>query len=133
MKRRSTELGGKGACLVLDDADLDKAVAGIASVWAFHSGQICTAPTRVIVHRSRYDELVGKLAEAAKALKVGDPLQADTVVGPVISAIQRDRIVAHIQNGVDEGAGAVVDGRRPGHGQGLLRGPDARSPVATTA
>ena len=123
MKRQLQELGGKGACVVTEDADIDKAVAGIASVWAFHSGQICTAPTRVIVHRSRYDELVGKLAQAATALKVGDPLEADTVVGPVISGIQRDRILAHIQNGVDEGAELVVDGRDPGMDKGFYVGP----------
>ena len=123
MKRQLQELGGKGACVVTEDADLDKAVAGIASVWAFHSGQICTAPTRVIVHRSRYDELVGRLAEAAKSLKVGDPLDADTVVGPIISGAQRDRILDHIANGVSEGAEVVVDGRDPGMDTGFYVGP----------
>ncbi len=123
MKRQLQELGGKGACVVTADADLDKAVTGIASVWAFHSGQICTAPTRVIVHRSRYDELVGRLAEAAKALKVGDPLAADTVVGPVISGVHRDRILTHIANGVAEGAELVVDGRDPGMDRGFYVGP----------
>ncbi len=123
MKRQLQELGGKGACVITADADLDKAVAGIASVWAFHSGQICTAPTRVIVHRSRYDELVTRLAQAAKALKVGDPLDAATVVGPVISAVQRDRILGHIANGVAEGAELVVDGRDPGMDKGFYVGP----------
>jgi acyl-CoA reductase-like NAD-dependent aldehyde dehydrogenase len=123
MKRQLQELGGKGACVVTHDADLDKAVTGIASVWAFHSGQICTAPTRVIVHRSRYDELVGRLAEAAKALKVGDPLEADTIVGPIISGIQRDRILGHIENGIAEGAELVVDGRDPGMDRGFYVGP----------
>ena len=123
MKRQLQELGGKGAAVVTEDADLDKAVAGIASVWAFHSGQICTAPTRVIVHRSRYDELVSRLADAARALKVGDPLLADTVVGPVISGIQRDRILEHIANGVSEGAELVVDGRDPGMDTGFYVGP----------
>jgi len=123
MKRQLQELGGKGACVITADADLDKAVAGIASVWAFHSGQICTAPTRVIVHRSRYDELVTRLAQAARALKVGDPLDAATVVGPVISAVQRDRILGHIANGVAEGAELVVDGRDPGMDKGFYVGP----------
>jgi acyl-CoA reductase-like NAD-dependent aldehyde dehydrogenase len=123
MKRQLHELGGKGACVVLADADLDKAVAGISSVWAFHSGQICTAPTRVIVHRSRYDELVGRLAEAAKALKVGDPLDPATTVGPIISAVQRDRILGHIANGIAEGAELVVDGRDPGMDTGYYVGP----------
>ena len=63
-----------------------RAVTAIGSVWAFHSGQICTAPTRAIVHRSMYDELVDRLAAMPATLKVGDPLDEDTIVGPVISA-----------------------------------------------
>ena len=115
MKRQLLELGGKGAALVMDDADIAKAVGAIQSVWAFHSGQICTAPTRAIVHRSRYDELVSALANVAPHLKVGAPTEADTLVGPVISAVQRDRIESYIAAGANEGAEIVVDGRRPAH------------------
>lgn len=115
MKRLLLELGGKGAGLVLCDADLDVAVGAIASVWAFHSGQICTAPTRAIVHSSRYDELVTRLAAYAPNLKVGDPTSMDTIVGPVISAAQRDRIEGYIAMGAAEGGEVVVDGRRPSH------------------
>jgi acyl-CoA reductase-like NAD-dependent aldehyde dehydrogenase len=115
MKRLLLELGGKGACLVFDDADLDAAVTALGSVWAFHSGQICTAPTRAIVQRGVYDELVERLAKFAPQLKVGDPLQPDTVVGPVISKAQRDRIEAYIRSGADDGAEVVVGGERPGH------------------
>ncbi len=115
MKRLLLELGGKGAAVVLDDADVPTAVKALASVWAFHSGQICTAPTRAIVHRRRYDELVSALAAAAPALVVGDPTRPDTVVGPVISAAQRERIEGYIAAGAAEGATVVVDGRRPGH------------------
>jgi acyl-CoA reductase-like NAD-dependent aldehyde dehydrogenase len=113
MKRLLLELGGKGAAIVFDDADLDLAVTAIGSVWAFHSGQICTAPTRAVVHRSRYQELVDRLAAMAGALPVGDPLSEDTVVGPLISAAQRDRVEAYVGAGADEGADVVVDGRRP--------------------
>src|SRR4029079_17004157 len=107
------ELGGKGAALVLDDADVGAAVTAIGSVWGFHSGQICTAPTRAIVHRSRYDELVSALAAAAPTVKGGDPTSIDTIVGPVISAAQRDRIEGYIASGESEGAELVVDGRKP--------------------
>ncbi len=123
MKRQLHELGGKGACIVMADADMDKVVGGISSVWAFHSGQICTAPTRVIVHRSRYDELVGRLADVARALKVGDPLDPATQVGPVISGLQKSRILGHIENGIAEGAELVVDGRDPGMDRGYYVGP----------
>ena len=87
----------------------------IGSVWAFHSGQICTAPTRAIVHRSRYDELVERARRGAPGtLKVGDPLDEDTIVGPVISAAQRDRIEGYIAAGRRRGRRrCVVDGRRP--------------------
>ncbi len=115
MKRLLLELGGKGAALIAGDADITTAVKALASTWGFHSGQICTAPTRAIVHRSRYDELVTALAGAATHLKVGAPTDADTVVGPVISASQRDRIEGYIQSAADEGATLAIDGRRPSH------------------
>jgi len=115
MKRLLLELGGKGACLVLDDADLGKAITALVSVWGFHSGQICTAPTRAIVHRSRYDDLVAGLRAAAPTLAIGPPESPATVVGPVISAPHRDRVESYIQAGVDEGGELVVDGRRPPH------------------
>ena len=124
MKRLLLELGGKGAGLVLEDANLDTAVGAIASVWSFHSGQICTAPTRAIVHRSRYDELVSKLAAYAPNLKVGDPTSMDTLVGPVISAAQKARIEGYIGSGASEGATVVVDGRNPaGLDTGFYVGP----------
>ena len=113
MKRLLLELGGKGAGVVFDDADLKTAIGSIASVWAFHSGQICTAPTRALVQRGVYDQVVAGLEMAAKHLKVGDPLAPDTVVGPIISAVQRDRIEAHVKAGVDEGGTLLAGGERP--------------------
>src|SRR6202022_5002244 len=82
MKRLLMELGGKGACLVFDDADTDAAVTALVSVWGFHSGQICTAPTRAIVQRGVYEEVVDRLAAAASQLKIGDPTQPATIVVP---------------------------------------------------
>jgi len=123
MKRLLLELGGKGAAVVCDDADLDLAVTTISSVWTFHSGQICTAPTRAVVHRSRYQELVDRLAAMAGALPVGDPLAESTVVGPLISGAQRDRVEAHITAGAAEGAELVVDGRNPDVERGFYVAP----------
>jgi acyl-CoA reductase-like NAD-dependent aldehyde dehydrogenase len=119
MKRLLMELGGKGACLVFDDADVDAAVAALISVWGFHSGQICTAPTRAVVQRAVYDQVVEKLAKAAPALTVGPPTERTTVVGPVISAVQRDRIESYIRAGVDEGAELVTGGERPPFDKGF--------------
>jgi acyl-CoA reductase-like NAD-dependent aldehyde dehydrogenase len=113
MKRLLLELGGKGAALVLDDADVKTAVQMIGSVWTFHSGQICTAPTRAIVHRKVYDAVVGGLAKMATVLKVGDPYEPDTVVGPVITAAHRDRVEGYVGLGRDEGGEVLAGGERP--------------------
>ncbi len=115
MKRMLLELGGKGAAIVLDDADIGTAVKSIGSTWAFHSGQICTAPTRAIIHRSRYDEVVEGLAKMATVLPVGDPLDDKTIVGPLITAAHRERVEGYIKTGADEGAEVVVGGGRPEH------------------
>lgn len=113
MKRQLMELGGKGAAVVLDDADLDSAVAGIGTTYAFYSGQICTAPTRAIVHRSVYDEFVAKLTAYIGYMKVGDPRAKGTVVGPVISAAHRERVESYVELGRKEGATVVAGGERP--------------------
>ncbi|MER6413526.1 aldehyde dehydrogenase family protein [Streptomyces humidus] len=113
MKRQLMELGGKGAAVVLDDADVASAVAGIGTTFSFYSGQICTAPTRVLAQRGVYDRLVEQLASYASRLKVGDPTEADTVVGPVISAAHRDRVESYVELGRKEGAVVVTGGERP--------------------
>jgi acyl-CoA reductase-like NAD-dependent aldehyde dehydrogenase len=115
MKRLLLELGGKGACIVFDDAQLDSAVGCVGSTWSFHSGQICTAPTRAVVQRGVFDEFVEKLRAYAGALKVGDPTELDTVVGPLISGAQRDRVEKHIATALEEGARLVAGGGRPAH------------------
>jgi acyl-CoA reductase-like NAD-dependent aldehyde dehydrogenase len=113
MKRSLMELGGKGAALVLDDAEIAKAVTALASVWGFHSGQICTAPTRAVVHRSRLDEVVAGLQAAAKHMTVGDPLDETTMVGPVISDAHRARVEALLDRSVAAGAEVLLGGERP--------------------
>jgi len=113
MKRVLMELGGKGAAIVFDDADLKDVISNVSSTWTFHSGQICTAPTRLVVQRGIYDEVVSKLAGMAPHLKVGDPLERDTVLGPVITAAHRDRVEGFVRSAIDEGASAVVGGKRP--------------------
>jgi acyl-CoA reductase-like NAD-dependent aldehyde dehydrogenase len=123
MKRQLMELGGKGAALVLDDADLASAVAGIGTTFSFYSGQICTAPTRVLAQRGVYDRLVEQLAAYARRLKVGDPRQKDTVVGPVISAAHRERVESYVELGRKEGAVVVTGGERPPHERGFYVAP----------
>jgi acyl-CoA reductase-like NAD-dependent aldehyde dehydrogenase len=113
MKRLLLELGGKGGALVYDDANLKTAIGMIGSTWTFHSGQICTAPTRAIVQRGVYDQVVAGLAQMAKVLKVGDPYEPGTVLGPVITAAHRDRVESYVEAGVGEGAELVAGGQRP--------------------
>ncbi|MCU1499912.1 MAG: NAD-dependent aldehyde dehydrogenase [Acidimicrobiales bacterium] len=123
MKRLLLELGGKGAAIVFDDADLKNVISNVSSTWTFHSGQICTSPTRVVVQRGVYDEVVGKLAAMAPHLKVGDPMARDTVIGPVITGTHRDRVEALIRTATDEGATLAVGGKRPELDTGFYVGP----------
>ncbi len=113
MKRLLLELGGKGAAVVFEDADLRAVIPQLVSTWAFHSGQICTAPTRIIAHRDVYEALLAGMAQAAEHLKVGDPLEADTVVGPVITEVHRDRVQAMIDAGKAAGASVRAGGELP--------------------
>ncbi|WP_329339734.1 aldehyde dehydrogenase family protein [Streptomyces sp. NBC_01352] len=123
MKRQLMELGGKGAALVFDDADVGSAVAGIGTTFSFYSGQICTAPTRVLAQRGVYDRLVEQLAGYAGRLKVGDPREPDTIVGPVISAAHRDRVESYVELGRKEGAVVVTGGERPSYDRGFYVAP----------
>jgi acyl-CoA reductase-like NAD-dependent aldehyde dehydrogenase len=113
MKRLLLELGGKGGALVFDDANLKTAIGMIGSTWTFHSGQICTAPTRAIIQRGVYDQVVAGLAQMANVLKVGDPYEPGTVVGPVITAAHRERVESYVASGREEGAEVVAGGQRP--------------------
>ncbi|MFJ9587385.1 aldehyde dehydrogenase family protein [Streptomyces acidicola] len=123
MKRQLMELGGKGAAVVFDDADLGSAVAGIGTTFSFYSGQICTAPTRVLAQRGVYDALVTHLAAYAGRLPVGDPRDPGTVVGPVISAAHRDRVESYVELGRKEGARVVAGGERPPLDRGFYVAP----------
>ncbi|MFC8917166.1 aldehyde dehydrogenase family protein [Streptomyces sp. NPDC057116] len=123
LKRQLMELGGKGAALVFDDADLGAAVRGIGTTFSFYSGQICTAPTRVLAQRGVYERLVEGLAGYARRLTVGDPADPGTVVGPVISAAHRDRVEGYVELGREEGARVVVGGERPALDRGFYVAP----------
>lgn len=119
MKRLLLELGGKGACIVMEDADVKAAITCIGSTWTFHSGQICTAPTRAIVHRDLFDQVRDGLASMAAVLKVGPPTEKDTIVGPVISAAHRERVEGFVRTATPEGGEVVVGGARPDLGRGF--------------
>jgi aldehyde dehydrogenase (NAD+) len=114
MKRLFLELGGKSAAIVLDDADFSTALmAGLAV--CSHSGQGCAIPTRMLLPRARYDEGVAILEQYFANVPYGDPQRPDVMMGPVISAKQRDRVLGYIQKGIDEGATLRMGGGRPEH------------------
>ena len=116
VKRVTLELGGKSANVILPDADLAKAVkVGVAKAFA-NSGQTCNALTRMLVHSSDYDEAVGQAAKNAERYRTGDPLAEGTRLGPLVSAVQRDRVVSFIEQGIAEGARVAIGGTEPPDG-----------------
>ncbi|GHF36617.1 betaine-aldehyde dehydrogenase [Amycolatopsis bartoniae] len=115
LKRVSLELGGKSAAIALDDVDIETLVPALVAGSFYNTGQACTALTRLVVHRSRYDEVVEAMAQAAKNMVVGDPLDQATQIGPLATAAQRNRVEAYIGIGKSEGARLVHGGGRPAH------------------
>jgi aldehyde dehydrogenase (NAD+) len=113
IKRVGLELGGKNADVVLEDADLDRAVAHFAYGFTRNSGQGCGCMTRLIVHRSRHDEAVALLLDLVAGYRVGDPRDPATDLGPLISAAQRERVEGYLAIGVEEGATLASGGGRP--------------------
>jgi aldehyde dehydrogenase (NAD+) len=120
VKRVAQELGGKSANIILDDADLQKAVAGGVMNMFTNSGQSCNAPSRMFVPRAKHDEAAAIAKATAEKVKVGDPFAEGTVLGPVVSETQYNRIQNLIQKGIEEGATLVTGG--PGRPEGLNRG-----------
>jgi len=114
LKRYTLELGGKSAAIILDDADVDTTLDNLLQVAGLmNNGQACVAQTRVLASRAKYDEVVNGLATRMAAVKVGDPAEMDTEVGPLVAERQRDRVEKYIVQGQEEGAEVVVGGGRP--------------------
>ena len=112
LKRLTMELGGKSPDVVFADADLDAAVPGAAMAIFANAGQVCSAGSRLFVERPIYDEFVARVAEFGAGLKVGNGVERDTQMGPVVSAAQLDRVLGYIADGRREGAEAVTGGTR---------------------
>ncbi len=111
--RCTLELGGKSAAVILDDMDLQTAAGAISGAECFLSGQVCSSLTRIIVSRSRHDELVDALAGTFSKVKVGDPFDSQTQMGPLAMDRQRDRVEGYIAKGIAEGATLATGGGRP--------------------
>ena len=110
MKRVTLELGGKSPTVMLDDAALDKAIPSALIMAFLNSGQACAAGTRLLVPKSRLDEVKQSIREGMRAFSVGDPADPKTGVGPMVSQKQYERIQSYIRKGIEEGAEVLVGG-----------------------
>jgi aldehyde dehydrogenase (NAD+) len=117
LKRVTLELGGKSPTLILDDADLAEVIPAVLEAGFMNSGQACVAGTRILVSERRLPELEDLLKGGVAKVKVGDPRDADTVIGPMVSQTQYERVQRYIRRGVEDGATLLVGGE--GHPDGL--------------
>jgi aldehyde dehydrogenase (NAD+) len=107
------ELGGKSAAVILDDMDIAATARTLSQAECFLSGQVCSSLTRIVVTRRRHDELVEALAGTFSQVRVGDPFDAQTQMGPLAASRQRDRVEGYIARGVADGATLATGGGRP--------------------
>jgi aldehyde dehydrogenase (NAD+) len=121
IRRVTLELGGKGANIILDSADIEMAVDGALFACMANNGEACEAGTRLLIPAARRDEIVDKLVARGSTLQLGNPLEPTTHIGPIISAGQRDRILDYFRIAVDEGATLALGGHSPS-GPGFEKG-----------
>jgi aldehyde dehydrogenase (NAD+) len=114
LKRVTLELGGKSANIIFPDADLDAAVKAAASGIFFNTGQVCSAGSRILAHADIYDEVVQRLADRARQVRIGDPREVSTSMGPLVSEVQMNRVLDYVEIGRREGARLVTGGSRHG-------------------
>jgi aldehyde dehydrogenase len=118
----TTELGGKSPniffedVMAADDAFLDKVIEGLV-LYAFNKGEVCTCPSRALIHESIYDEFMARCLERIAAIQQGDPLDRETMMGPQVSAAQLEKIESYVKIGRDEGAEVLIGGNRPQVGE----------------
>ncbi len=113
--RVTLELGGKSAAIIADDIDLEEVLPILVPAGVGHSGQVCAALTRILVPREREDEVVAAIAGRLGSMRVGDPAEPGTDLGPLAAERQRTRVEGYIETGLEEGARVVTGGGRPAH------------------
>ncbi len=113
VKRLCIELGGKNAVIVLEDADLDYTATELTRITFQNTGQNCAQPSRFYVHERIYDKFMTQLLASVKKIKVGDPNDQATTMGPLVSREHRDKVESYIQSGIKEGAKLALGGKRP--------------------
>ncbi|MGV0798371.1 aldehyde dehydrogenase, partial [Mycolicibacterium elephantis] len=118
LKRVSLELGGKSAAIILDDADIERTVQHLKTASLMNNGQACVAQTRILVSERRHDEVVDALADMMTGLRVGDPTDDSTDIGPLVAQRQQQRVQGYIASGAGEGARMVLGGTDKPHERG---------------
>ncbi len=113
LKRLHLELGGKGANIIFDDADLDAALAGSAFAIYHNQGQACIAGSRLLLHEAIADEFITRFVTLTESIKLGDPLDRDTEMGPLTSPEHRDRVLNYVKIALDEGGELLTGGKGP--------------------
>jgi acyl-CoA reductase-like NAD-dependent aldehyde dehydrogenase len=113
LKRLQLELGGKGANIVFEDADLAAAIPGSAFAIYHNQGQACIAGSRLLLHASIADEFLAGFIELTESIRLGDPLDPDTEMGPLTSPGHRDRVLSYVKIAVDEGGRVLTGGAAP--------------------
>jgi aldehyde dehydrogenase (NAD+) len=116
LKRVTLELGGKSPHILLDDADLSKAIPFALTAGFLNNGQACIAGTRIIAPENRMDEMKRIIKQAVQALKVGNPADSDTALGPIVTEKQYNRVQGYIRKGIEEGAEVLIGGEGPPQG-----------------
>ncbi|MFF5208726.1 aldehyde dehydrogenase [Streptosporangium sp. NPDC000396] len=123
LKRCTLELGGKSAAIILDDCDLSSAMGFLSIASLMNNGQACVAQTRILASRGRYDEVVDAVASMVQGMRVGDPADPATGIGPLVARRQQERVEDYIRIGIDEGAKPVVGGLDRPHDRGWYVAP----------
>jgi len=115
LKKVTLELGGKAPNIILPDANLEKAIPGSAMGAFFNSGQVCTSSSRLYVHEYVYDQVIEGIVEVANSLTLGDSMDPNSFLGPLISAKQMEKVLEYIEKGIAEGGKIVAGGKRLGN------------------
>lgn len=130
LKRVTLELGGKSAGILLDDADFEDSVEKLRVLSLRNSGQICTLKTRLLVSEKRQPELLERLAALVETMPVGDPLDPEVQIGPMVTERHRERVESYVASGIAQGASVVLGGGRPEHERGWYVEPTVFAGVA---
>ncbi|MGK0498959.1 MAG: phenylacetaldehyde dehydrogenase [Oceanicoccus sp.] len=123
LKKVTLELGGKSPMIFLEDCDIDAAIAGAANAITWNNGQICLAGSRLYAHKNIFEKIVAGVSKTLAAMTIGNPLNPQTAIGPMVSITQADRIMSYIQSGIACGAEAIIGGKAIGSGSGCYVAP----------